>query len=375
MRSSRTSADHEDAVRRRLALLGAELQAVRPPDSHTRIPADRLTPEPSRVEAPPSQELSSEAPHSEAPGNAGRGLGEARSWSTLTSTGPPTRRRPASDASPDDAVAIDRSPPAVVVPEVGRHASRRGRGGLPAPAPLRRAVARRLVMLGPGQLAVVALALVVALTVLCVWLVRREPSEVVAPVSSPISVTPSPGSAGEIRPGARPVGARPVGAQGSAAPAAGSAPTTAAELVVDVAGRVRRPGIAVLPAGSRVVDALEAAGGARRGVELTSLNLARPLVDGEQILVGGRTPQGVAGQALAAPAASVAGAPTTGALVNINTAGQAELEALPEVGPVTAQSILGWREEHGGFTSVDELMEVDGIGEATLSQLAPLVTL
>jgi competence protein ComEA len=68
----------------------------------------------------------------------------------------------------------------------------------------------------------------------------------------------------------------------------------------------------------------------------------------------------------------VTGAPT--ALLNLNTATQAELEALPEVGPVTALAILAWREEHGGFTSVDELLEVDGIGDATLSQLAPYVT-
>ena len=74
-----------------------------------------------------------------------------------------------------------------------------------------------------------------------------------------------------------------------------------------------------------------------------------------------------------ASAVPTAGAPG-GPLVNLNTAGQAELEALPEVGPVTAQAIMAWREEHGGFTSVDELLEVDGIGDATLGQLAPLVT-
>jgi competence protein ComEA len=140
-----------------------------------------------------------------------------------------------------------------------------------------------------------------------------------------------------------------------------------AELVVDVAGKVRRPGIAVLPAGSRVVDALKAAGGARRGVDLTSLNLARLVVDGEQILVGVAPVPGVAGS-LGAPAAGES-------LVNLNTADQATLETLPGVGPVTAESILAWRTDNGGFTSVDELLEVDGIGEATLEDLAPLVTL
>ena len=138
-------------------------------------------------------------------------------------------------------------------------------------------------------------------------------------------------------------------------------------MVVDVAGKVRRPGIAVLPPGSRVVDALEAAGGARRGVDLTALNLARPVVDGEQILVG------------VAPAAGVAGtldAPTSGgSLVNLNTADEAALDTLPGVGPVTATAILAWRDDNGGFSSVDELLEVDGIGPATLDDIAPLVTL
>ena len=138
--------------------------------------------------------------------------------------------------------------------------------------------------------------------------------------------------------------------------------------MVDVAGKVRRPGIAVLPAGSRVVDALKAAGGARRGVDLTSLNLARPVVDGEQILVGVAPAAGVAGS-LGSPA------PAAGRLVNLNTADQPTLETLPGVGPVTAEAILAWRTDNGGFTSVDELLEVDGIGEATLADLAPLVTL
>ena len=140
-------------------------------------------------------------------------------------------------------------------------------------------------------------------------------------------------------------------------------------VTVDVAGKVRRPGIAVLDAGSRVVDALEAAGGVRPGVDLSGLNLARLLVDGEQILVG------VAVPAAAPPAAASPGAATPGAtLVNINTAGLAELETLPEVGPVTAQAIVTWREDNGGFTAVDELLEVDGIGEATLEAMAPFVT-
>ena len=146
-------------------------------------------------------------------------------------------------------------------------------------------------------------------------------------------------------------------------------PEEAAEVVVDVAGKVRRPGIVRLPAGSRVVDAVEAAGGPRRGVALTGLNLARVLTDGEQVLVGIPGPTGPA--AAAAPGS----APGAGTLVNLNTATQAELETLPGVGPVTATSILEWRTEHGAFSRVDELLEVSGIGDATLAEIAPHVTI
>jgi competence protein ComEA len=139
-------------------------------------------------------------------------------------------------------------------------------------------------------------------------------------------------------------------------------------VTVDVEGKVRRPGIVVLASGARVVDALEAAGGARPGADVSGLNRARVLVDGEQIVVGMPAPVGL-------PSAAASGLPpAAAALVNINTAAQTELETLPEVGPVTAQAIISWREENGGFTSVDELLEVDGIGDATLEQLLPFVT-
>jgi competence protein ComEA len=103
-------------------------------------------------------------------------------------------------------------------------------------------------------------------------------------------------------------------------------------------------------------------------VDLTSLNLARPVVDGEQILVGVEAAGGVAGSLGST-------VPDGETLVNLNTADLAALDTLPGVGPVTAESILSWRDANGGFTSVDELLEVDGIGEATLADLAPHVTL
>jgi competence protein ComEA len=178
-----------------------------------------------------------------------------------------------------------------------------------------------------------------------------------------------------VRSDSRPVAAPPgpQAVSGLATPAAtaapvvaGAAPSSSGQVTVDVAGKVRRPGIVVLDAGARVVDALEAAGGARPGTELTSLNLARVLVDGEQILVG---VPAVPGEAAAAPAP-----PGSGPLVDLNTADTATLETLPDVGPVTAEAIIAWRTEHGGFTAVDELLEVDGIGEATLETIAPHVT-
>jgi competence protein ComEA len=159
----------------------------------------------------------------------------------------------------------------------------------------------------------------------------------------------------------------PVGASAAADPTATAAPAT---VTIDVAGKVRHPGIQVLDAGARVVDALAAAGGARPGVDLTALNLARPLVDGEQVVVGGAPPTAVV--AAAAPESGGPSAPAT--LVNLNTATETELDTLPDVGPVTAASILAWRDQHGGFTSVDELLEVDGIGDVTLGKLAPYVT-
>jgi competence protein ComEA len=204
---------------------------------------------------------------------------------------------------------------------------------------------RGRVVLGPAQVAVVAVLVALGLAVTCWWVVRGDP-EVVTPLAA--AATPS----------------GPLVAVPSADPSEGQG----SRVTVDVAGRVRRPGIAVLDGGSRVVDALEAAGGARRGVDLSSLNLARVLVDGEQILVGVPAPVGTAASAVPTP-----GAPG-GPLVDLNTATQAELEALPEVGPVTAQAILAWRDEHGGFSAVDELLEVDGIGDATLGRIAPYVT-
>lgn len=160
----------------------------------------------------------------------------------------------------------------------------------------------------------------------------------------------------------------------SSSPPSGGAPAHSAAgppLVVDVTGRVRRPGIVEVPPGSRVIDALRAAGGARPRADTSQLNLARLLVDGEQIVVGGAA-HGAASAPLPAPST---GPQATTPIVNINSASTTELEALPGVGPVTAAAIVEWRTQHGAFSTVDELLEVSGIGEATLAQIRPFAQL
>ncbi|MDP9286494.1 MAG: ComEA family DNA-binding protein [Actinomycetota bacterium] len=136
-------------------------------------------------------------------------------------------------------------------------------------------------------------------------------------------------------------------------------------LVVDVAGAVRRPGLYRLRQGARVADAIERAGGLSPHAERTAVNLAAPLADGEQVLIAARGSP-VAG------AAGTTGAAATGP-VSLNSASAEQLDALPGVGPVTAQKILQYRQEHGPFTSVDGLDAIPGIGPARLADLRPLV--
>jgi competence protein ComEA len=144
-------------------------------------------------------------------------------------------------------------------------------------------------------------------------------------------------------------------------------PQPAPEVVVSVVGRVPHPGLIHLPEGSRVADALCAAGGALPGTDLMSLNVARRLSDGEQLLVGVAPPPG---QPATNPVSGTPGAPQA---VSLNTATLEQLDALPGVGTVTAQRILDWRAAHGRFTSVDQLRQVTGIGQARFAQLKHLV--
>lgn len=144
-----------------------------------------------------------------------------------------------------------------------------------------------------------------------------------------------------------------------------ASPTAAAELVVAVTGEVRSPGLVRLPPGARVADAIEAAGGLLPEASVDHLNLARKLTDGELVAVGVEPPPGEPGTGPA-----TAG----GGKVNLNTASVQELQTLPGIGPALAQRIIDYRLTHGPFTSVGQLREISGIGEARFAELRDLVT-
>ncbi len=221
---------------------------------------------------------------------------------------------------------------------------------------------------------------------------QPRPAEVVG--STPLTRTAQPSGfptagSGTASASSIPSASLPAG-RGSAAPG----PTvglTARGVVVDVAGLVVRPGVRTLATGARVTDALAAAGGVRPGADLTRLNLARLLVDGEQLYVpapgqepprllvpGGGGPAGGTGGAVASGGTGVPGGSTggqsPGVPVDLNLADLAALDGLPGVGPVLARRILDWRTAHGRFSTVDELGEVSGIGDKVLATLRPLVT-
>ncbi|MFC7958346.1 ComEA family DNA-binding protein [Rhodococcoides kroppenstedtii] len=169
-----------------------------------------------------------------------------------------------------------------------------------------------------------------------------------------------------------------------AGPALESAPSAEPDppgsMVVSVVGAVLRPGLVTVPVGSRVADAVAAAGGHRPEADMLTLNWARPVADGEQVVVGvgGTAPVGGVLTADGTPPAggtptlSGAGSAAPGR-VSLNSATEADLDALPGVGPVTAAAIVAWREENGPFASVEQLAEVTGIGPARLEKLTELV--
>jgi competence protein ComEA len=206
----------------------------------------------------------------------------------------------------------------------------------------------RLDTLSRGELAGLIVVLVATLAGVGFWYARSLPKPI------QVAETPAP---------ATPAPAFPLASGVSASPGASASP---AELMVDVAGLVRKPGVYAFDPGSRVIDAIHQAGGAKPGADLTLLNLAAPLADGQQILV----------QKEGAAVPGTTGVPGTagGTMVNVNTADQTTLETLNGVGPALATAIIQYRTEHGPFASVDQLDDVSGIGPATLEKLRPQVT-
>ncbi len=233
--------------------------------------------------------------------------------------------------------------------------------------------------LDPGRRAAwgVGAAVVLAAVITGIWLMSSRPAAV--PVSARVPQVPGStltGSGGSPSPArGSPLGGTSAGTAISNGPAvSGSTPTGL--VVVDVAGKVVRPGLYRLPAGSRIDDALRAAGGARHGVDLSSLNLAAPLVDGQQVVVGVPGATGAQPPVAGTGGSVTAGgtSPATAGPVNLNTANLEQLDALPGVGPVLAQHILDWRGQHGRFTGVDQLNDVSGIGDVKFAELKNLVT-
>ena len=202
-------------------------------------------------------------------------------------------------------------------------------------------IRERLAALSRGELVGLVALLAITLGGAGLWYVRSLPRSV------EVAELPGPGDA-------------PL-------PAASAGPSPEVVILVDVAGWVRRPGVYEFDEGARVIDAIDAAGGARSGALLESLNLAAPLVDGIQVLVPRE------GETVEPPASGGAVAGVAG-LINVNTATPTELEELPGVGEVIAQAIVDYRTENGPFTSVDQLLDVSGIGDVTLENIRELVT-
>lgn len=153
----------------------------------------------------------------------------------------------------------------------------------------------------------------------------------------------------------------------------GEASTSGGEVLVDIAGAVRRPGVYELPRTARVLDAVRRAGGATSRANLAAINRAAPLVDGQQIVVPERSVGEAAGNV--SPSSSTASASTPMSPVSINSADVAALDALPGIGPVTASKIVADRAAHGPFRRIDDLDRVSGIGPATIERIRSSLTL
>jgi competence protein ComEA len=191
------------------------------------------------------------------------------------------------------------------------------------------------------QVVVIALIAAVAVGGSLFWSMRSAPPKIAPPAQSSSVATSGPSASAA-----------------SAEPSEG--------ILVHVAGAVRKPGLYEFPTGARVADAIASAGGPKPGADLDALNLAELLTDGSKLLIARRGAE-------AAPITTVSGSPSPG-LVNINTADQVALETIPGIGPVTAAAILDQRARLGSFESFEQLLEVDGIGPATLESIRSYIT-
>ena len=230
----------------------------------------------------------------------------------------------------------------------------------------------------PGRRGMLVLVLVAAIAAVVaavgVWRDRPEPRPIETAVVAVASGQPAaPVSEAAASPAAA------VGAAGTsgAVPSSVPAGSATAEILVSVTGLVTDPGVVRLAPEARVADAIAAAGGTQPGADLTGMNLAARLADGDSVVVtdtgaGGST--GGTGSTGAGGSTGGADATPAGGLVNLNTADEAALDTLPGVGPVMAQNILAWRQTNGRFATVEQLQEISGIGPSRFAQLAPLVT-
>jgi competence protein ComEA len=218
-------------------------------------------------------------------------------------------------------------------------------------------------MLTRAHVVVAAVVTVVALVGTGVVLLTAQPRTESVPLAAG-TATPSGRAAAAAAAAASPSGQ--LSAQTTVTSSGSPVDSGPRHVVVHVAGDVRKPGVVTLAAGARVVDAIDAAGGARRSADLSTVNLARPLVDGEQVRVG--LPPAVSQQPTL-PEAEPAGS----AVVDLNAAGITDLQTLPGIGPVLAERIVSYRDQSGPFRSVDQLREVSGIGPTMMADLRDLV--
>lgn len=337
---SRAVADDElsDIVRRRLEALLADIPPRRAASGH---PSDRTAPPPRRAPAsterqPPDEQQPSgpqvrrtepdEADDMPVEGEAGAESWVARRRLDARAGQPAVRAEPG--PQPDDREPAAESPPAGVA-----GAARRALALAAGSGKVRQFVRDHLLVVG-----------IVVLTG-CLW----AGYSVFQARTTPVAMA----------------AAQPSVEVSVATPSASPTPT----ILVHVLGQVRRPGVVELPQGARVQDALAAAGGLTAKAAPGDLNLAAEVTDGAQLVIGRRDSE------LRGNTGSDAGGGTASspAPVDLNTATLAQLDALPGVGPVTAQKILAWRDSHSRFRSVAELQEVDGIGPKTYAELAPHV--